>query len=213
MITITRSHILECAICAAMTFSSASAWALPGQVLSHYFFQDGYAEGATVTGSFSGVDLDGNGLLVHFPASGVSPPVEYLELLSWSMHFSGNSHSPAFNLSLAHLYGFVYEIGTAGVGDGLAFEPTLNQNLIEGVGAIGADHFFATGLGPTAMVGGLVGGDIDLSQTGNLASHALDSSANLLLVTQVPEVASFGLMSAAAMVLVAIRRSLRVPIV
>ncbi len=172
------------------------------------FAQVGYAEGATVTGSFSGVDLDGNGLLVHFPTFGAAaPPIEHLELSSWSMHFSGNSRSPAFDLTLADLYGFVYEIGSAGVGDDPAFDPTINQNLIEGVGAIGADHFYASGNGPTAMVGGLVGGEIDFNQTGNLASHALDSSPNLLLVTPVPEVASFGLMSAAALALVAIRRS------
>jgi hypothetical protein len=174
---------------------------------SYTFAQVGYAEGATVTGSFSGVDLDGNGLLVHFPAFGVAPPIEHLELSSWSMHFSGNSHSPAFDLTLADLYGFVYEIGSAGVGDDPAFDPTINLNLIEGVGAIGADHFYASGNGPTGMIGGLVGGEIDFNQTGALASHALDSSPNLLLVTPVPEAASFGLMSAAALALVAIRRS------
>jgi hypothetical protein len=170
------------------------------------FVQAGYAEGATVTGSFSGVDLDGNGLLVHFPAFGVAPPIEHLELSSWSMHFSGNSLSPAFDLTLANLYGFVYEIGSAGVGDDPAFDPTLNQNLIEGVGAIGADHFYASGNGPTGMVGGLVGGEIDFNQTGNLASHALDSSPNLLLVTPVPEAASFRLMSATAVALIGFRR-------
>jgi hypothetical protein len=209
MNTTTRSFILKLAVGAAMTLSSASAWALPGEEFSYAFVQSGYAEGATVTGSFSGVDLDGNGLLVHFPAFGVTPPIEHLELSLWSMHFSGNSHSPAFNLTLADLYGFVYEISTAGVGDDPAFDPTLNQNLTEGVGAIGADQFYASGNGPTGMVGGLVGGEIDFNQTGNLATHALDSSPNLLLVRTVPELASFGLMGVAALALAAVRRSKR----
>jgi hypothetical protein len=212
MNTTTRSLILILAIGADMALSSVSAWALTGQSLSYTFLQGGYAEGATVSGSFSGADLDGNGLLVHFPAFGVAPPIEHLELSSWSMHFSGNSLSPAFDLTLANLYGFVYEIGSAGVGDDPAFDPTLNQNLIEGVGAIGVDHFYASGNGPTGMVGGLVGGAIDFNQPGNLATHALDSSPNLLTVTAVPEAATLGSMSVAALTLLAIRRSNRAPV-
>jgi hypothetical protein len=58
--------------------------------LSYVFTQTGYADGATVSGAFSGVDLDGNGILVHFPiGGGGGPPIQVLELTSWSMHFSG----------------------------------------------------------------------------------------------------------------------------
>jgi hypothetical protein len=162
--------------------------------LSYTFFQDGYSEGATVTGAFTGADLDGNGLLIHFsgsPPGGPTPPIEIEELTAWSMHFSGNSLSPAFDLALSDLYGFVYQIGSDGIGDDPAFDPTINQNLIEGVGAIGQFHFYTSGLGPNQMIGGFIGGQIDFPGGADfLEQNALDSSGRLLLVTQVPEPAA-----------------------
>jgi hypothetical protein len=155
---------------------------------SYVFFQDGYTDGATVTGAFSGIDLDGNGILVHFPVEGEGvPPIQHLELNSWSMHFSGNTLSPAFDLTLSDLFGFVYEIGTSGLGDDPAFDPTINQNLIEGIGAIGAAHFYTSGLGPNSFIGGYVGGQIDFDELNNFEDEALDSSPNLVRVTAVPE--------------------------
>jgi len=174
-------------------------------LLSYSFAQDGYSEGAKVTGTFSGIDLDGNGLLVHFPPAG-GPPIEHLELTSFSMHFSGNSHSPAFDLSLGELYGFVYQLGTSGIGDDPAFDPTLNQNLIEGIGAIGAAHFYTSGLGPNGFVGGYVGGHLDLNLPNTPASQALDSSTHLALVTPVSEPAGIGMFVAASLALAAGRR-------
>jgi hypothetical protein len=170
--------------------------------LSYVFVQDGFSDGATVNGAFSGIDLDGNGILVHFPLDGPGvPPIEHLELTSWSMHFSGNTLSPAFDLTLSDLFGFVYEIGTYGLGDDPAFDPTLNQNLIEGIGAIGTAHFYSSGLGPNSFVGGYVGGQIDFNELNNLENHALDSSPNLVVVNVVPEPSAFGLLISAALLL------------
>ena len=106
------------------------------------------------------------------------------------MHFSGNSLSPAFDLTLNELFGFVYEIGTAGIGDDPAFDPTLNQNLIEGIGAIGPVRFYTSGLGPNGFIGGVVGGQ--LTNPGGPTENALDSSPNLVLVNLVPEPAATG---------------------
>lgn len=170
--------------------------------LSYVFNQDGYTSGATVNGAFSGVDLDGNGILVHFPLDGPGePPIEHLELTSWSMHFSGNSLSQAFDLTLSDLFGFVYEIGTSGLGDDPAFDPTINQNLTEGIGAVGTSHFYSSGLGPNSFIGGYVGGQIDFNELNNLEEHALDSSPNLIIVTLVPEPSGIGLLISAALLL------------
>ena len=207
MILIQQRRLLALAICAGLGAGASPASALTN--LSYTYFQDGYSEGATVTGAFSGNDLDGNGLLINFPSG--PPPVEFQELTSWTMHFSGNALSPAFDLTLDDLYGFVYEIGSAGIGDDPAFEPTLNRNLIEGIGAFSADHFYSSGLGPNQMIGGFVGAEIDFSDLNNLAAHALDTSENLALVTLVPEPASITLLIAAGVVVGAMRPERRAP--
>ena len=178
--------------------------------IAYAFFQDGYSEGATVTGAFSGVDLDGNGILVHFPLRGEGvPPIEHLELTSWSMHFSGNTLSPAFDLTLSDLFGFVYEIGTSGLGDDPAFDPTINENLTEGIGAIGSAHFYTSGLGPNSFIGGYVGGQIDFPGPNNLEDEALDSSPNLVRVFVVPEPACISLLIVAGLLFARVARASR----
>jgi hypothetical protein len=161
--------------------------ASPDEQLAFAFSQIGYAEGATVTGTFSGVDSDGNGILVHFPQEGGGPPIHHLELTAFSMHFSGNSRAPAFDLTLDDLFGFVFDVDTSGIGDDPAFDPTLGQDLIEGIGAIGAVNYYTSGLGPNGMIGGFVGQQVDLNDMQDFDVVALDSSESLVLVTRVPE--------------------------
>jgi hypothetical protein len=125
------------------------------------------------------------------------------------MHFSGNALSPAFDLTLSELFGFVYEIGTSGIGDDPAFDPTIGQNLTEGIGAIGAAHFYSSGLGPNSFIGGYVGGEIDINDAGNLEDHALDSSPNLALVSVVPEPACISLLIFAGLLFADVARANR----
>jgi hypothetical protein len=205
----TRHFILVLMLTLFSWLRATPLMAVPPE-LSYRFFQDGYAEGATVNGAFSGVDLDGNGILVHFPLDGEGePPIQRLELTSWSMHFSGNTLSPAFDLTSSDLFGFVYEIGTSGLGDDPAFDPTINQNLTEVIGAIGAAHFYTSGLGPNSFIGGYVGGQIDFNEVNDLEDEALDSSPNLVLVTVVPEPSFVGLLIFAGL-LVNLRRKPRI---
>jgi hypothetical protein len=163
--------------------------AVQGEQYSFTFSQTGYSESATITGAFAGADLDGNGILVHFPEEG-SPPIDHLELTAFSMHFSGNALAPAFDLTIHDLFGFVFEVDTNGIGDDPAFDPTLGQDLIEGIGAIGAAQYFTSGLGPNGMIGGFVGGQVDLNDLPDFEVLALDSSDNLVLVTRIPEPAT-----------------------
>ncbi len=209
MSAIKRALVLLLAVGISWRLGASPAQALTN--LNYALFQDGFSEGASVTGSFSGADLDGNGILVHFPTDGAPFPIEHLELSAFSMHFSGNSLSPAFDLTLDDLYGFVYEIGTSGVGDDPAFDPTVNRDLIEGIGLIGANHFYSSGLGPNGVVGGYVGGQIDFGDFGDLADMALDSSDHLALATPVPEAAGFGLLIAAGLAVDVIWRTRRQP--
>ena len=60
---------LAAMLAVALSFDSRPARALD-QLHSFTFSQTGYSEGATVTGAFAGIDLDGNGILVHFPDPG-----------------------------------------------------------------------------------------------------------------------------------------------
>jgi hypothetical protein len=103
----------------------------------------------------------------------------------------------------------VYEIGTHSLGDDPAFDPTINENLTEGVGAIGAAHFYTSGLGPNSFIGGYVGGEIDFNQANNLEEHALDRSPNLVAVTLVPEPCVISLLIPAALLLSRVRRPSR----
>ena len=196
-------RLVSAALIAPIALVMAAAPAAAVTNLSFTFRQTGYAEGAEVTGAFAGADLDGNGLLVHFPETG-GPPIAHNELTAWSMHFSGNSLAPAFDLTLEDLYGFVYQLGTAGIGDDPAHDPTIDQDLIEGIGAIGESHFYSAGLGPNSFIGAYVGGEI--TGPGEVEDHALDSTQNLALVTAVPEPAAATLLLAAGLALAAAAR-------
>jgi hypothetical protein len=96
-------------LAAAFSYDNQPAHALQDQLHTFTFSQTGYAEGATVTGRFAGVDLDGNGILVHFPGQ-IAPPINTLELTEFSMQFSGNSLAPEFDLTVDDLFGFVYQL-------------------------------------------------------------------------------------------------------
>jgi hypothetical protein len=191
----------------------ASAAALVGpsahaldQLHTFNFSQIGFSEGATVTGRFTGVDLDGNGILVHFPGQVVPQPIDLLELTDFSMQFSGNSLAPAFELTLDDLFGFVYQLGTSGIGDDPANDPNFGD-IMEGIGAIGANYFYTSGQGPNGIIGGYVGGEITLDDLLNVDELALDSSPNLVLVAAVPEPATCAMLVGAALAMLGCRRA------
>jgi hypothetical protein len=188
------------------SFDNQSAHAVQDQLHTFTFSQTGYADGASVTGRFAGVDLDGNGILVHFPGQ-IAPPVNTLELTEFSMHFSGNSRAPAFDLTLDDLFGFVYQLGTSGIGDDPATDPDYGD-FREGIGAIGANYFYTSGEGPNFVIGGYIGGEIEFEDLINVEEHALDSSPNLVLVAPVPEPSTMAMLIVAALSTLCRRRAI-----
>ncbi len=118
-------------------------WTAP---VSFNFTQEGFDEGAMVTGMFSGEDLDMDGQLVHFPGS----PEE--ELTSFMMEFSGNSLVAAFSLDLSDLNmsnfgGFVYDLNGGPLGDGF-------DGFTEGIAVDDGSSFgYNVGPGPAEECG------------------------------------------------------------
>jgi hypothetical protein len=100
------------------------------------FFQTGFSEGAMVTGSFTGEDLDSNGQLSAFTG----------EITDFQMAFSGNSVVAGFTLDFADLQGLVYDLDGGPIGDGLTLD-------VEGIGAGGQGFSYAAGPGPVAECG------------------------------------------------------------
>ena len=98
------------------------------------FVQGGYAEGAEVTGMFSGEDLNDDDILSSFDG----------EILSAMMSFSGNSIIPAFSLDFdvnARLFGLIYFLDGGPLGDDLA-------PPVEGIALVSEFFIYLAGPGP-----------------------------------------------------------------
>ena len=90
-------------------FSQELIAVTPVTLIDFTFLQDGFTDGATVTGTFSGTDNDADGQLSSFVG----------EVTAFSMTFSGNALVPVFSLTLADLFGLVYDLNGGPLGDGL----------------------------------------------------------------------------------------------
>jgi hypothetical protein len=155
------------ALGAGLCLASAVSQAAP----MFTFTQTGFSGGGTVTGMFSGSDLDNDGFLSSFTG----------EITDYAMSFAGDSIVADFSHGLSDLSGLVYELGSGFIGDGLG-------GGTEGVasnwsGATGYDY--ASGSGPTGGFGGRV---IDI------ATGATSATQNLVAVQAVPEPATLALL-------------------
>ena len=100
------------------------------------FTQGGFVAGGLITGTFSGVDTDGNNQLSAFNS----------EITDFSLAFSGNALVPAFAVDFLGLFGLVYDLDGGPLGDGLGLD-------IEGIVA-GVDFFsYVAGPGPFDVCG------------------------------------------------------------
>jgi hypothetical protein len=118
-------HSLVLAACLAVSSGGASA-----ATLGFDFVQNGFLGSGQITGAFSGVDLDGDGVLNS----------EEGEITSFALSFSGQEFIPAFTLALSDLTRLIYSIGNATFGG----DPANDQ---EGILAIGS-FTYAAGPGP-----------------------------------------------------------------
>jgi hypothetical protein len=125
--------------------------------ISFNFSQGGFFEGASVTGMFTGDDLDNNGQLSSFAG----------EVSDFVMSFSGNSLIPSFSLGFSDPFALVYDLDGGPLGDGVTLD-------VEGIGAASGIHSYATGQGAT---GGIDGGWVDDFIGPNTTSELVQVSA------------------------------------
>ena len=149
----------------------AFAGALYASPITYSFAQGGYADGATISGTFTGDDLDHDGQLNSFAG----------EISGFVLFFSGNAVVPAFSHTFAQLSGLVYDIGSGFIGDGLG-------GAVEGMasnwfGTVGFD--FASGPGPIGTPGGRII---------NIATGGITSTREMIRVTSAPEPATIALL-------------------
>ncbi len=174
------------------TWLAMGAAALMAMTAAHAttysFEQSGYQGGGTVSGTFEGSDVNGDGFISFFDEGEVS------QLL---LNFNGTDLIPAFSHTLADVNGFVWDttsptLGTSVMADGQTFEGIAtnwvpDEFALEGL-APTTGYAFATGMGPLGDTRGEV---TDWATGARLTS----TEAMHITPTAVPEPAAMGLMS------------------
>ena len=157
--------------------------AAPAQARSYTFTQGGFTGGGTISGSFEGVDLDGNGQLSSFAG----------EVTAFHVDFSGNALVGPFSHGFADFWGLVYDIGSGFIGDGLGGD-------IEGIASNYQNAFgieYITGPGFALPY---------LGSVTDLATGAMSITNALVAVVEIPEPASLPLVAAGHALAVFVRR-------
>jgi hypothetical protein len=155
------------ALGAGLCLASVASQAAP----MYTFTQTGFSGGGTVTGTFSGSDLNSDGFLSSFAG----------EVTDYSMSFTGDSIIADFTHGLGDFYGLIYELGSGFIGDGLG-------GGVEGIASNWGEitgYDYASGMGPTGGFGGRV---IDI------ATGATSATQSLVAVQVVPEPATLALL-------------------
>ena len=129
----------------------------------------GFTLGGEMHGTFSGQDLDGNGVLSSLEG----------ELSGFSLHFSGNSAVPAFHIGLEGLDGLVYVLDGGPLGDD---DDPLNDRG-EGIRARIGDVVFVIGPGPDETALRCAAGEVACFFVGE---QRLDGSVELMQVSPRP---------------------------
>jgi hypothetical protein len=181
LIQSSRSSVLKIkagVVLAGTVSAIAVLTVLPASAASFNFFQGGYSEGATITGMFTGEDLNNDGLINSFSG----------EVTDYMMSFSGNSLVPAFSHGLPDFYGLVYVLGSD-IGNFFFFDGIASNDSATFYGASGGTTVYSGPQFPGANVGTFAG--------------ALDTTTEFVTVNTVPEpstVLGLGLLGLGALV-------------
>ena len=162
-------RLIKCTFALLFLLFTTQATAAP---MTYNFSQSGFTGGGTITGSFTGDDLDMNGALNSFVG----------EITNYSLTYSGGSIVGMFTHSFAEFGQLVYVIGTPFLGD----DPILGTEGVASGPLFGPPDLFTyeSGLGPQGTLGGTVI---------NNATGAFDTTQQLVVVTAVPEPATLAL--------------------
>lgn len=101
---------------------------------TYTFCQEGFSEGAFISGSFTGADSNSDGQLADD------------EVTDLAFTFSGNSTVGPLSFTFADLDGFIYDLDGGPLGDG-------TTGGVEGITAYGAAGVYAAGPGPFSICG------------------------------------------------------------
>ena len=154
-----------------LTVASQSTMAIP---MSFNISQTGFAGGGSITGMFTGDDLDMNGTISSFSG----------EVTAFTANWSGNTTIGATSWVFGDLWGLVYELGTGDIGD----DAICCGIEGIGVGPNGGGFSWQSGNGPGGF-GAAPGGGIQ-GPTG-----AVITTSNLIDVSvKVPEPTTLALM-------------------
>jgi len=125
---------------------AAASLASSSHAADYLLSQGGFQDGGTLSGQFSGVDLNQDGRLSSFDG----------EITAFSLSFSGNSLVPAFTHGLSDLFGLSWQVGQPTLGqwgapgaetaEGLASQWLPSEALEDGLLITGIG--FAAGMGP-----------------------------------------------------------------
>jgi hypothetical protein len=153
------SKLMVLAVSTALMWTVSAANAAP---VAFSFTQSGFAEGAEVTGTFAGEDIDMDGQLSSFQG----------EVTNLSVSFSGNSIISAFALdSSSAFWAVVYDLNNGPLGD-------ANDGDIEGIVIFNGAFSYQSGAGPSSVcVGTNVCGAVSQTEVGR------DESLDLVAVT------------------------------
>ncbi len=167
--------------------------------VSYNFFQGGFDEGASVTGMFTGEDLDGNGKLSSYRG----------ELTDFKMRFSGNNLVPAFSLGFADLVGIIYGLDSGSLGDDASGNEGIEAHLGGGGSNVGVFHYAVAGplnpqIGPVVECGTSI--DCALVSDGH---DKVSYSQQLVLVSPIPLPATVWLFCSGLIGLIGMKRTHR----
>lgn len=181
-----RARILAGVLAASMACASASA-------IDFSFSQSGFS-GGTVSGSFSGEDVDGDGFLsfsIYTPSTDV--------ITAFSLVFSGGSSLASFSLGLGDLEQIVFKAnGDSIIGNDV--DPSFGPEGLAAFDALTGNYFFA---GDALTLASGVQGEV-----GNFSNGAfVESTDEATAAVSVPDAGSSAVMLGGALLgLVALGR-------